>query len=420
MTPPTARPSLVQPLRSHVVTALVVIVLIVLATVGIPVRAAGNLTLTLEPVATGLDQPTFVTEGPDGRLYILEQHGRIRVVRNGKLLPTPFLDIRSRIICCAEEGLLGLAFDPGYLTQGSQGFGRFYVTYADRYDGHFVLAEFRHRAGHATVAPSTERRLMDLAKPYRYHFAGMLAFGPDGHLWVAVGDGGHPEGATAVGDPLNNAQRLTTRLGKILRIDPHDPDGAGPKRYGIPPDGPFVGQPGKKGEIWAYGLRNPWRFSFDRLTGDLWIGDVGHSLREEIDVARAASGRGKGANYGWRLLEGTRCYNPATACDPDHVTVKPHYEYIHNYSSGGELNCAVAGGYVYRGVRSPALVGRYVFGDYCSGRIWTLPAAPGQPHVATLLRNTKLNITSFGEDADGELYVCDLSGKVFHIVVTAS
>jgi glucose/arabinose dehydrogenase len=369
--------------------------------------------IRLAPIATGLDRPVFVTGLPGGRLFIVEQRGRILVMKDGVLRTKPFLDIRNRVMCCAEQGLLGLAFHPDFDHPGTAGHGRFYVSYADRSSLRYVLAEFRKHPGKARVDSSTERRLIDLAKPYPYHYAGMVAFGPDGYLWVGMGDGGHPVGSDAPGDPLGLAQSLGTRFGKLLRIDPLDPDGAGRKRYAIPPDNPFRGTPGVRPEIWAYGLRNPWRFSFDRLTGDLWLGDVGHSFREEIDKARARDGRGRGWNYGWKLLEGTRCYDPSTDCDPGRVTVAPRWEYIHNYGTGGEFNCAVTGGYVSRGATQPLLAGRYLFGDYCSGRIWSLPAQGGGP--AVMLRNTRAFITSFGEDADGALYVCDMAGTVSRI-----
>jgi glucose/arabinose dehydrogenase len=368
--------------------------------------------IRLVPIVTGLDRPLFATGLPGGRLYVVEQRGRIRVVVDGVLRKAPLLDIESRVLCCAEEGLLGLAFHPQYDEAGTPGFGRFYVAYTDRFDRHYVLAEFRREPGRARAKPSSERRLLDLAKPYPYHYAGMVAFGPDGYLWVAMGDGGHPFGRDAPGDPLNLAQSLTTRFGKILRIDPFDPDGAGPRRYGIPADNPFVGKPGRD-EIWAYGLRNPWRFSFDRLTGDLWIGDVGHSLREEIDRARATQSRGRGWNYGWRLLEGTRCHEPAVGCDPEGVTRRPRWEYRHPWGSPGEFDCAVSAGYVYRGTQQPLLQGRFLFGDFCSGRVWSLPAeGPGD---AVQHRNTSAVVASFGELADGEVVLVDLRGTIHRV-----
>ena len=378
---------------------------------GEPVDAA-QLRIRLVPFVSGIERPVFATGLPGGRLYVVEQRGRIRVVVDGVLRAAPLLDIRSRVLCCAEEGLLGLAFHPQYDQSGTPGFGRFYVAYTDRYDRNYVLAEFRRRAGRARADPTTERRLIDLLKPYPYHYAGMVAFGPDGWLWVAMGDGGHPVGGDAPGDPLDLAQSLTTRFGKILRIDPADPDGPGRKRYGIPPGNPYLDMPGRD-EIWSFGLRNPWRFSFDRLTGDLWIGDVGNSFREEIDKARANQARGRGWNYGWRLLEGTRCYAPATDCDPDRVTRRPRWEYPHPWGSPGEFDCAVTAGYVYRGTQQPLLEGRFLFGDYCSGRVWSLPAqGPGD---AVQHRNTAAVIASFGEDADGELYLVDMRGTIHRI-----
>ena len=408
---------------SHLVRFLALVVTLLAAVAG-PTAAAEPSTpagdpvdprqvrIRLVPFVSGIERPVFATGLPGDRLYVVEQRGRIRVVKGGVLRTAPLLDIRNRVLCCAEEGLLGLAFHPQYDQPDMPGFGRFYVAYTDRYDRHYVLAEFRRLPGRARANPATERRLIDLAKPYPYHYAGMVAFGPDGWLWVAMGDGGHPVGGDAPGDPLNLAQSLTTRFGKILRIDPADPDGAGPKRYGIPAGNPFIGVPGRD-EIWSYGLRNPWRFSFDRLTGDLWIGDVGNSFREEIDRARSNQARGRGWNYGWRLLEGTRCYEPETGCDPDRVTRRPRWEYPHPWGSPGEFDCAVSAGYVYRGTQQPLLEGRFLLADYCSGRVWSLPAqGPGD---AVLHRNTAAVVASFGEDADGELYLVDMRGTIHRI-----
>jgi glucose/arabinose dehydrogenase len=383
-----------------------------------PARTSGpvdprQVGIDLLPVATGLDHPVFVTGLPGGRLFIVEQHGRILVMRDGVRQAAPLLDIRSRVLCCAEEGLLGLAFHPDYDVVGAAGRGRFYVSYTDRFDRHYVLAEFHKEPGRARARAGSERRLLDLEKPFPYHYAGMVAFGPDGYLWVAMGDGGHPMGRDAPGDPLNLAQSLQSPFGKILRIDPRDPDGPGGRRTTIPADNPYVGVAGRD-DIWAYGLRNPWRFSFDRLTGDLWIGDVGHSFREEIDRARTSQDRGRGWNYGWRLMEGTRCYEPETDCDPEGITVSPRWEYRHNYGTSGDFDCAVSAGYVYRGSAYPLLDGRFLFGDYCSGRIWSLPAS-GSAAGAVLHLDSSAFVVSFGQDADGELYLCDLRGSVFRI-----
>ncbi len=351
----------------------------------------GAIDLGLEKVVDGLERPVFVTDAGDGsgRLYVIEQYAGIRVIEpDGRLLPEPFLDLSGKVATDNEQGVLGLAFHP--LDPA-----RFFVNITNT-EGDTVIAEYR-TLDPASADPASRRVLLRVDQPYANHNGGMLAFGPDGYLYASLGDGG------SGGDPHGNGQSLKTLLGKILRIDV---DGDEP--YSIPPENPFVdrGRP----EIWAYGLRNPWRFSFDRATGDLWIGDVGQGETEEVDVL---PGGAAGANLGWNKLEGSGCY-ASGECDPS-GTVLPVAEYP---TSQG---CAVTGGYVYRGVVHPALVGAYLYADYCGGQIWGLNAAravdEGRAKPRLLLRSG-LNVSSFGEDETGELYVTDLNGGVYRLTAS--
>jgi glucose/arabinose dehydrogenase len=346
-------------------------------------------------VAEGLDSPLFAGHAGDGsgRLFVLEQAGRVRVVRDGRLVPEPFLDIAARISAGGERGLLGIAFAPSFATDG-----RFFVDYTDR-DGNTVVSEFRAPDPAADRAdPGSERVLLRIDQPFANHNGGALATGPDGLLWVATGDGG------SGGDPLGNGQRLDTLLGKLLRIDPRPVAGA---PYGVPSDNPFVGRAGARAEIWAYGLRNPWRFSFDRASGDLWIGDVGQSAIEEVD--RWPAGSPGGPNFGWNTMEASACFDPAEGCDRAGL-VLPVAEYGH------DRGCSITGGYVYRGMSVPGLAGTYLHADYCAGTIWGLEAAAGKPAPRVLL-DSGLSVASFGEDESGELYVVDLAGgRLFRIV----
>ena len=337
--------------------------------------------IALTPILTqGLTQPVFIGHAGDARLFILEQPGRIRILRDGTLEPSAFLDVSDRVDFGGEMGLLGLAFHPRFSQNG-----RFFVNYTRKPDGATIIAEFR-------VSEDPNRALQDstpllaIPQPYGNHNGGMLAFGPDGYLYIATGDGG------AGGDPGNRGQNPETLLGKLLRINV---DGGDP--YGLPPDNPFVGQR-SGGEIFALGFRNPWRFSFDRETGHLWVADVGQNHWEEINVVEA------GRNYGWRIMEGSHCFDPPRGCDTTGLTL-PVAEYRNQSPS-----CAITGGYVYRGRRVAFLRGTYVFGDYCSGRIMGL--IDGQPHV---LLASGLRISSFGEDREGELYVVDHGGGIYRI-----
>lgn len=352
----------------------------------------------LEQVVGGLEAPLFATDAGDGsgRLFVLEQPGRIRILRGGRLLEEPFLDITDRVRAGGEQGLLGLAFHPAF----GSGVDRFYVDYTDR-SGDTVVSEFHLTANTDRADPDSERVLLRIDQPFANHNGGMLVFGPDGALYIGTGDGG------SAGDPFDNGQRLDTLLGKLLRIEPEaGPDGP----YRIPADNPFVDRPGARPEIWALGLRNPWRFSFDRATGQLWIADVGQGRYEEVD--RAPGGLGRGANYGWARMEGRHCYPSGEGCARSGFTL-PVAEYGH------DEGCSVTGGYVYRGKEFPALEGVYLFGDFCSGRVWGIASGGPDEQTPVLLAETGRAISSFGEDEAGELYLTDLAdGSLWRVVVS--
>jgi glucose/arabinose dehydrogenase len=344
-------------------------------------------------VVSGLDDPLDLQSvpGDNERLYVVQQGGRIRVVRNGQLQSAPFLDVAGRISSGGERGLLGLAFHPQFATNR-----RFFVNYTNR-SGDTHISEFRASSADAADAGS-ERVLLVVSQPFANHNGGGLAFDNSGRLLIALGDGG------SGGDPQNNGQRLDTLLGKILRIDV---DGAQP--YGLPADNPFLSTGGARGEIWAYGLRNPFKIAVDRPSGDLYIGDVGQNRLEEIDVGLAT--RRGGENYGWRLTEGTQCFNPSSGCDRSGQT-GPVYEYSH--SEG----CSVTGGVVYRGCRIPALAGTYFFADFCSGLVRSFRFTGG---AATELRDWTSSFrgvsspSAFGLDASGEVYIVDYDGELYRI-----
>jgi glucose/arabinose dehydrogenase len=357
--------------------------------------------LKLTRVATGLVGPLFVTSPADGthRLFIVEKPGRIRVVVGGRLLAAPFLSLVGTVSTGGEQGLLGLAFDPAFRTNH-----RFYVDFTD-VNGNTVIRAYRASATSPNrVLAGSGRTLLTIGQPYANHNGGMLAFGPDGYLYIGMGDGG------SGGDPGNRAQSKVTLLGKILRIDVNGTTAT--TRYRIPATNPFVGRYGLD-QIWQLGLRNPWRFSFDRANGNLWIGDVGQDRYEEIDRAvRTSTGAGRGFNWGWHVMEGFHCYSPATGCGTAGLQ-RPLLEYSH--STNGR--CAVTGGYVYRGARIPSLAGWYVFGDYCSGEVLAVPStASSNPAPVTLFgTGSGRLVSSFGQDWAGELYVVDLRGTVYRI-----
>jgi glucose/arabinose dehydrogenase len=344
--------------------------------------------VVLKRLANGLNQPVALTHAGDDRLFVTLQPGQIIILGRS----TPFLDIRSLVSCCGERGLLSTAFHPRYRDNGF-----FYVNYTDR-NGDTVVARYSVSPDDPNRAdPATAQLVIKIAQPYANHNGGQLQFGPDGYLYIGMGDGG------SGGDPQNRAQNLNELLGKLLRIDV---DSGTP--YAIPPTNPFRTTPSARPEVWASGLRNPWRFSFDRRTGDLWIADVGQDKYEEVDFQPATSAGGE--NYGWRLMEGLHCYNPASNCSSPTLTL-PVIEYTHANS-----NCSITGGYRYRGDTYARLSGMYIYGDYCTGIIWgARPQRDGSISVQTLI-DTPYMISSFGEDAHGELYVLDLeAGGIYQI-----
>ena len=332
-----------------------------------------------------LEQPVAMAVRPGDRtLYLVEQVGRVRAVRGGQLDPTPVVDISGEVTAGGEQGLLGLAFSPD---------GRYlYLAYSDR-NGDHQISELTMRGQRAD--PGSERSILHFDDPFGNHNGGQLAFGPDNRLYIAFGDGG------SGGDPLGNGQSLGTLFGKVLRIDPR-PSGGRP--YGIPPDNPFVDRGGARPEIWDYGLRNPWRFSFDAATGDLWIGDVGQNAYEEVDHEPAGSG---GRNYGWNRREGLHGYGGGERPDG---AVDPVIEYSHD--SGG---CTVIGGFVYRGQRVRGLRGAYLYGDYCAGWVRAARVSGGKVAEQRDLGLQVPSLSSFGTDADGELYALSLGGDVYRI-----
>jgi len=333
------------------------------------------------------ERPLFLTAVPGGdRLAVVTQPGVVYTFEDRSTVATrdTLLDLRDRVIDGGEKGLLGLAFDPQYPRRPY-----LYVDYVAPRPLRSVIARYTVMPGTVPKAdPQSAVTLLEIAQPYSNHNGGMLAFGPDGMLYVASGDGGSGD------DPHDNGQRLDTLLGKILRLMP-TPGAL------VPSDNPFVGRPGARGEIWAYGLRNPWRFSFDRATGALWAGDVGQDAREEIDLIE------RGGNYGWRVWEADRP-NLATAAHPPGAPIAPRYAYGHDQGR------SVTGGYVYRGRAVPALVGRYVFGDFVEGKVWVLVDEAGRAPRAELLDEVALP-SSFGEDADGELFVTSFTGSIHRL-----
>ena len=356
-------------------------------------------TLGLEPVASGLSSPLFLTAPATDstRLFVVEQTGRIRIIKNGVLLATPFLDLSDSISTGTEQGLLGLAFYPDYATSG-----RFIVSYTSPHGteagGTSILARYRVSAAPDVADPTTGVTLLSIDQPYSNHNGGMIAFGPDGDLYAGFGDGG------GGGDPLPTGQDRRDLLGSMLRLDVSGTGG-----YAIPSGNPYESSGTFRHELWNYGLRNPWRFSFDRLTGDLYIGDVGQGAREEVDVQPVASAGGE--NYGWNTMEGLTCYNAPT-CDQTGMT-PPVLDYDHGQG------CAVTGGYVYRGAAIPELQGHYLYGDFCGSWVrtfqWQNGQAVNQQDRATLAPVQV--ITSFGQDAAGELYILQQSGQVYRIVL---
>ena len=343
----------------------------------------------------GLSLPVGVTNARDGsgNLYVVEQGGRILLVKNGALQATPFLDISDRVLSIGEQGLLGLAFPPGYATK------RYFYVYYTRPVDNNVVSRFRLTVNPDAADPDSEEMLIATPQPFSNHNGGQIAFGPDGFLYISKGDGG------SGGDPFNNAQNPASLLGKLLRIDVESAADPG-LLYAVPPTNPFAQTAGFRGEIWALGLRNPWRFSFDRQTGDLYIGDVGQGSFEEVDFQPAESPGGE--NYGWRIMEGAHCFGDP-ACSQAGL-VLPVAEYDHGQG------CSITGGFVYRGTAYPRMQGIYLYADFCTGNFWGLKRDGAAWQNALLLSESR-NVSSFGEDEEGNLFVADRSnGLVLEIV----
>ena len=374
-------------------------------------------------IADGYKKPVFITSYPNNAklLYIVEQAGLVKIINDGKKLSRPFFDINKRVVNPNrpgdERGLLGFAFHPNHTNNG-----KFYINYMDN-DGNTIVSEFSTnselRANH-----KSERIILKLKQPYGNHNGGDIQFGPDGYLYISIGDGGK------AGDPLNAGQDLSSLFGKIIRIDIEQ------KPYGIPKSNPFFGQKDKREEIWAWGLRNVWRFSFDKQTGDKYLADVGQNKWEEVNFEPASS-KG-GLNYGWRIMEANHCYDPKENC-PTEGLIKPIIEYPNDanhpafafriieelsFSETDVEGCSVTGGYVYRGKKIKSMQGQYIFGDYCSGNIWTLKVVNGKA-INFKNRTEEINIgggefttyiSSFGQDSDGEIYIIDYNGGIYKLI----
>jgi uncharacterized protein (TIGR03437 family) len=356
-------------------------------------EAQSGPSIQLQTVASGLSAPVLVTNAHDGsnRIFIVEQTGMIKVLQPGSATPTVFLDVTSKRVYGGERGLLGLTFHPQFTANR-----RFFINYTRASDGATVVAEYLVSTTNPNMALTTEKVLLVVAQPFNNHNGGMIEFGPDGYLYIGMGDGG------SANDPGNRAQNRNELLGKILRINVDQTNGN--DNYVSPPTNPYFGPTDGRDEIFAIGLRNPWRYAFDRLTGQLWVGDVGQGQREEVDIVTL------GGNYGWRVYEATRCTGlDQSLCIASNYAL-PVFEYTH---SGGR--CSLTGGYVYRGLRSSLPYGSYIFGDYCTGEIllW-------ENGTQRLLVDTSLSLSSFGEDEAGEIYACDLGGTVYRIVNPAA
>ena len=355
-----------------------------------PLGPLPEVTLRAVQVASGLSNPLYLTApAGDSRLFVVEQTGRVRIIRGGALLAQPFLDLTAKVLSGGERGLLSIAFHPDYATNGY-----LYASYTDL-AGDTKIERYTVSATNAdAVDAATAQHVLSVAQPYANHNGGLVLFGPDGMFYVGLGDGG------SGGDPHNYGQSTSTLLGKLLRLDV---DGGTP--YSIPPGNPFIGQPNARAEIWALGLRNPWRFAFDRVAGLLYVADVGQSEWEEVHVAPANRA---GVNYGWRVLEGSECYGAPT-CNAQGLE-RPVLEYSH------DEGCSITGGVVYRGSRMPAIAGHYFYSDYCTGFLRSFRYAGGQ---AVDRRGWSVgslgSVLSFGEDAAGEMYVLSANGRVYRL-----
>jgi hypothetical protein len=354
----------------------------------------GPIAVTLAQVASGLVFPLYLTApAGDPRLFIVEKGGTIRIVQSGALLPTPFLDLSAQVSTGGEQGLLGLAFDPQYASNG-----RFVVHYTDL-AGDTRVSLFRASQDPNVAEPASELAVLAVDQPFPNHNGGQVLFGPDGYLYVMLGDGG------SAGDPGDRGQSLADLLGSILRIQPLETGG-----YAVPADNPFAGMPDVRSEIWSYGLRNPWRVDIDPATGDFYVADVGQGQWEEVSVSTAAAGAGRGVNFGWRIMEGPDCFG-TSSCDQTELEL-PVVWYDHG------RGCSITGGFVYRGTAIPALQGHYFYSDYCSGFVRSFRQEDGvavdQYNWPTLAPGT--NVPGFGRDAAGELYILGTNGVVYRIV----
>lgn len=352
---------------------------------------AQELLITPTPIATNIESPVAIDHAGDGsgRLFIVQRAGRVLIWENGEILAEPFLDISERVSCCGERGLLGIAFHPEFASNG-----RFIVNYTNSEFATSVSA-FLVTGDENVADAGSEEVILTVEQPFSNHNGGHLAFGPDGYLYIGLGDGG------SGGDPMNVAQNRQSLLGKMLRIDV---DSDSP--YSIPADNPFAADDFTLDEIWALGLRNPFRYSFDRISGDLYIADVGQDAIEEVHVHRVNTASGE--NYGWRLMEGSQCFNPGSGCNDGSLTL-PAFEYSH-----GSGRCSITGGFVYRGSNIPALQGAYLFGDFCSGEIFAAREVAGSWQQEVLL-DTSFQISSFGENEQGEIFVADINGSVYEL-----
>lgn len=373
--------------------------------------------LKLSEIASGLDRPVQLTHAGDGsgRLFVVEQAGRIRIISNGSppsgdavwsVNETPFLDVSGRVSCCGERGLLNLAFPPGYAAKQ-----HFYISYTN-VDGHTVIGRYKTTSDPDIADPASEEVLLTLEQPHETHNGGRLLFGPhDGYLYIGSGDGGGP----TFNDPYNHGQNLTTLLGSILRIDVE----SGVKPYAVPASNPFTQVDGYRDEIWAFGLRNPWGIAFDKQTGDLYIPDVGNITQEEVNYQPAASAGGE--NYGWRITEGSICFEQWGCTKGEPCTVEhwicsaegqtsPVAEYNHS------LGCAVVGGAVYRGPSLPRLQGVFLYADFCRGQIWGLSGGPQDKWQSPLLLNASLPVSAIGEDQEGNVYVIGIQDGVISMI----
>jgi len=364
-----------------------------------PVPAIFPPSISLDPFISVPNQITYLTHAGDGsgRIFLVEKEGRVSIIEEGRVLDEPFLDI-SEVVASrsSEQGLLSIAFDPDYEQNGE-----FYVNYTSRAgDGDTAIARYRVSDDPNVTDASSGQVILTIDQPAANHNGGQLQFGPDGYLYIGTGDGGNAN------DPWDNAENLGVLLGKMLRIAVRGQDA-----YAIPHDNPFITRDDVRAGIWAYGLRNPWRFSFDRATGDLYIADVGQNKWEEVDFQPAQSVSGE--HYGWNTVEGTHCFEPAEGCDMSAIAM-PVAEYSH------DQGCSITGGYVYRGEAYPQLDGVYFFADFCSGVIWALRQENDGSWQTEMIFDSDLNIASFGEDEAGELYILDLDGTVHRLLSTSN